>query len=267
MNRLSISHDCGKRTCTPSALRAFIMRQLGGDATTRQYLFDLSIGIIAPVLCLIFDPIVFRSGGFGPATFGSFQLFAYGAIALEIIALAAWLALGARAAKWCNVIGGVLSAGALFSFIIGVVLLPLSVIGLLFGIGVFGFTPFLVAFVYLRNGRRALQSGGAHGRWWRVAALTLLGAWLTFAPPAWAQWRVAQSLAVATSELGGGDEQLAAAAAHRLKHIRWASGADLSPVVWAYAQETDPARKRRLARGYKEATGEDIETRLRILAD
>ena len=205
INRLSIIHDHDTRT--PGALRAFMGRQLGGDATTRQYVFDLAIGIVAPVLCLVFDPVVFRSGGFGSAIFGSFQLFAYGAIALEIAALAAWLALGARAAEWRNVIGGVLSAGALFSFVIGVALLPLSVIGLLFGIGVFGLTPFLVAFVYWRNGRRALQSGGAHGRWGRVAALTLLGAWLTFAPPAWAQWRVARSLAVATFELGSGNWQ------------------------------------------------------------
>jgi len=112
-------------------------------------------GIVLPVACLVFDPVVFRGGFAGGPLLGPFKLFAYALIALEIAALGAWLALRGRAGVWCGPLGGVMTAGALFSLVVGVVLLPFSLLGLMFLIGVLGFSPFLAALVYWRNGGRA----------------------------------------------------------------------------------------------------------------
>jgi hypothetical protein len=56
-------------------------------------------------------------------------------------------------------LGDVLLAGGIFSFLLGLALLPFSLMGLLILIGIFGFTPFITSFVFFRNARRCwLQS-------------------------------------------------------------------------------------------------------------
>src|SRR5918911_1676949 len=118
----------------------FWRRQFLPTATQAQVIFDVVVGIMLPILCLVFDPIVFR-GGFGHegGILKQYQLFAYTVIALEVLTLALWLALGARAGTWLSAIAGILLAGALFSFIIAVVILPFSIFGLIFAfIGALG---------------------------------------------------------------------------------------------------------------------------------
>jgi hypothetical protein len=109
----------------------FLRRQFTGTATRPQIIFDLVVGIILPILCLIFDPIVFRgSFGFGGGLLKSFQLFAYAVIGLEVLTLGLWLMWGEWAGAWRSAIGGVLLAGAFFSFLIAIILLPFSLMGL-----------------------------------------------------------------------------------------------------------------------------------------
>lgn len=60
--------------------------------------------------------------------------------------------------KWFNaVLAGLFMVGAAISLIVGVVLFPLSLIGLIFFIGALGFTPLFAAFVYARNSFRAIN--------------------------------------------------------------------------------------------------------------
>jgi hypothetical protein len=243
----------------------FLRRQFTGTATRPQIIFDLIVGVIVPILCLVFDPIVFRSGfGSRDGILKDWQLFAYIVIGLEVATLALWLALPSRAGAWLSAIGGILLAGAIFSFAIALVILPISLLGLVFYfIGVLGFTPFLTGFIYLRNGRRALGAAGASG----LTGPLLLGIVFVLGVPAVAQWRVSRMVTESVQELIGGDAHQQAAATSRLKYLSWIVSRELDDLVWAYTSATDQARKERLARAYREITGEDIEGRLYILND
>jgi hypothetical protein len=251
----------------------FLRRQFAGNATHPQITFDILVGIVLPVLCLVYDPVFFRGGfvGNGGGILKDFQLFAYSVIGLEVLTLMLWLWWGARAGAWLSAIGGILVAGALFSFTIALVLLPLSLIGLFFYfIGALGFTPFVTAFIYLRNGRRALKAAvGAGGsrRSYGLAGPLLLGVVFALGVPALAQWKVSRMVTESVAELVSGDKHQQAAAAQRLKYAHWIINADLDELVWAYGRSTDQAHKDRLARTYRELTGQDIERRMMILLD
>ncbi len=248
-------------------LREFVRRQFQQETTLARLIFDITVGIVSPILCLIFDPIVFRNGILGQPLAGRFQLFAYSVIAVEIIALAVWLGLGKRAGEWCGVLGGIMLAGALFSTVIGICLLPLSLIGLMFLIGVFGFTPFLTAFIYLRNARRALKVAGAQMTRVGLLITLILGGTLALGAPAFAHWRVGKLIEHSMAEVLDGDDAQAKAAARRLRHVSWFASGEIDQVVWAYGSETDPSRKERLARAYRDITGADVESRLSVLND
>ncbi|MCA1556772.1 MAG: hypothetical protein LC747_08805 [Acidobacteria bacterium] len=242
-------------------------RQFQQETTLARLIFDITVGIVLPILCLTFDPIVFRNGILGQPLAGRFQLFAYSVIAVEIIALAVWLGLGERAGEWCGVLGGIMLAGALFSTIIGICLLPFSLIGLMFLVGVFGFTPFLTAFIYLRNARRALIIAGAQLTLAGLFITLMLGATLALGAPAFAHWRVGKLIESSMAEVLGGDDSQAKTAARRLRQVSWLASGEIDQVAWAYGRETDPARKERLARAYHDITGGDIEHRLLVLND
>jgi hypothetical protein len=253
----------------PDAEQRFWRRQFLATRTRPQITFDVIVGIILPVLCLIFDPIVFRGGFRGEGgILKNFQLFAYTVIALEVLTLAVWLVWGERAGTWSSAIGGILLAGALFSFVIAVAILPLSLLGLMFAfIGALGFTPFVTAFIYLRNGRRALRVANAGARGWEFVGALLLGMVFVLGGPALAQWKVSEMAAQSVRELTGGDRKLAAKAVQRLRYINLITDLDLDELVRAYGRSSDPAYKVRLARVYFEITGQSIEKRQQIMSD
>jgi hypothetical protein len=142
----------------------FCRRQFDDNPTRGQFRFDIAFGLVVPVLCFAFDPIVFHGGAFtDEGVYHRFRLFAYAASAIEMATLACWLFLVRQFPTWSRPAGGVLAAGAFFSFAVGVAILPLSIIGLVFaGIGALGFIPFVTAIVYLRNARRALRLNRAN---------------------------------------------------------------------------------------------------------
>jgi hypothetical protein len=252
----------------PTRRRGFIRRQFEGRATRGQKMFDALVGVALPLVCLYFDPIVFRSTGFGAPVLGGYRVFAYAVIGLEIALLALWLARGERAGEWGGMLGGALLAGALFSLVVGVVLLPFSVAGLVFFfVGALGFSPFLTAFVYWRNGRRALRASAARLEGTRRALALALGATLALGAPAYAHLRVAHAVGRAVGQLAAGDEAQALAATRRLKVFGWIAPVELDSLALAYQREPDAAKKLRLARAYRELTGSDVETRLSILND
>lgn len=255
------------RRSESNALREFLRRQFRGEATLAQIIFDITIGMALPVLCLVFDPLVFRGGLYGAPLAGRFQLFAYALIAIEIIALAVWLSTGARAGEWCGALGGIMFAGAIFSLVVGVCLLPFSLFGLIMLIGALGFTPFLTAFIYLRNARRALKAAGAQMPRGGLFVTLLFGATLALGTPAFAHWRINKLIERSLAEVIDGDDSQSAAAARRLRQLGWFDSAELDQVVWVYGRTTDPQRKERLARAYYKMTGNDIEHRWYVLSD
>ena len=112
---------------------------------------------------------------------------------------------------------------------------------------------------------RAINSGGpASYRSPRVATV-VLSAMIAIGLPGAMQWAiieiVKQSIAVI---LDPNSESIDAPVA-RIKRLHLV--VDTDRIVREYEKETNAARKERLGRGYKEITGEEIETRLRVLND
>jgi hypothetical protein len=143
---------------SPTLRRSFWRRQFDDVMTTKQLCFDVAFGLIIPVLCFVCDPGIFRGWIIRGGLYGRFQFFVYAASLIELTTLACRLFIVERFPAWSRPAGGVMLAGALFSFSLGVAILPLSVLGLaLAGLGALGLIPFVTAVVYLRNGLRALR--------------------------------------------------------------------------------------------------------------
>jgi len=147
--------------------------------------FDVLFGIIFPIGCLVFDPIVFRDlGPCSPAVLGRYQILAYVAVGIGEVTLVLWWLLGQWLAHLHGLIVGICLAGAVFASGVGLFLLPETVIGLMVIIGILGFVPFLTALVY---GRLAY-------RLW-------VGAWAG-QTPRYRLWLVASALVSFTLALG-----------------------------------------------------------------
>lgn len=107
--------------------------QFSEETTPGRNQFDVFFGIIAPILCLIFDPGVFRGGFIGGSGYMSdIKLFAYLSIGLGITVLTIWLSLKLTSRILISAISGIFFAEALLALTIGIVLLPMSLLGLMF---------------------------------------------------------------------------------------------------------------------------------------
>ena len=151
--------DMNSDPVASAGTHGFWSRQFQPSGTPLQCAFDICFGLIAPILCVIYDPAVFRSGGVPSSAFlNTVSLFAYLEIAIGVLALGYYL-LVRRASTFLS---GVLYGGALFSLLLGLAMLPLTLLGLMLLIGVFGFTPFLSGFVFWRNAHRCWQESNIH---------------------------------------------------------------------------------------------------------
>jgi hypothetical protein len=253
----------------PAARLPFWQRQFGPQPTLGQKLFDLMAGVMLPMVCIWFDPIVFNGSerGWG-GMFSAYALGGYLFIFVEVLVLLLWLLLGRRLAVLSGFVGGMLSAGAFFACLLGIALLPLSLIGLMMFIGVLGLSPFVTSFVFLRNGIRALRNGDTPRRprlRWIVA---VLGAALVVGVPAAAQREVNHIVSRLT--LSEGDERPEQRAIE-IQCARWVvrccGAGSVDALVDAYDREEDPDAKKRMADVYHEITGGNIESRLVSLRD
>jgi heme-degrading monooxygenase HmoA len=239
----------------------FWRRQFEGAATEAQVAFDVALGILAPIVCLAMDPIVFKSsGGFwmgGSPMLARYRLFAYmlSLLAFACLALALW-----RRPR-SGLLAGALAVASAFSTGVGLVLLPLSGMGLLMGIGALGFIPFPTAFVYARNAIRALTGPLTGSLAMRAAAGAL--AFLALPCGAHVSSKVVERLALTVILDGGPDARETAARWLR----RFGPLVDPDRLVWAWALEPDAERRQRLSTAYAQITGEDIASRHAFLVD
>lgn len=245
----------------------FWRRQFQLSPTSGQVVFDLSFGVIAPIICFIFDPIVFQSGIGGPPLFPSYQTFVYLFSGFQIFLLCFWLVSGPRSAFANVAIGAVLFSGGLFCAAVGCLLAPYSVLGLLFVVGILGFVPFVTAVVYLRNGWRALNTGLSDIPRFSYVAAFVLGLTLSLSIPALASIRIRSAVANSVDEILHADANHASRAAQKLKVLRFVAAADVDRIVEAYLSESDINRKLILKSCYRQITGEDIEMRAQIIRD
>jgi hypothetical protein len=245
---------------------SFWRRQFAKDGTEQQAVFDFVFCLIAPILCFYFDPVIFKGGLLGEALLQRFQLFAYCVSAVEVSVFLVWVVIGERIGAWSGLIGGTLINGAVFSAIIGVAILPYSLMGLMVGIGVLGFIPFLTAFAYLRVGWRALESRDKTTVGSPVIPL-LVGAILSLTLPALVSLYVTRTTTKSINAILYGNPQQAELAIGQLRRLPFIPEQNLEPLVRAYMSERDPARRNMLKNSYQILTGEDLEQRTAILND
>jgi hypothetical protein len=137
----------------------FWARQFADFETDQQAAFDLIFGLILPVIVLVIDPFVFQGQWFSDQPYlGRLQVFAYLFCALQMGLFLVWRTWQTQLRPISGLLGGALIGGAIFSFLIGLAILPFTLIGLIVLVGVAGFVPFLTALVYLRTGVRAIRA-------------------------------------------------------------------------------------------------------------
>jgi hypothetical protein len=221
------------------------------------------LGIVAPLVAIAAQSTLgdMRLELPGLRFLNLFPLFSYGVVAMEMLTLAVWLKRGGRLGRWTGFVAGVLLAGSLFAGLLGLVLLPFSMIGLLVGIGVLGFVPLATCYVFFRNGVIAYHSAAMGSVFLRVEATVILGGVLVFAIPGVAQSTASLAVRAAVRGVGNGDPHATA----KLQILPAFLYRDR--LVWAYQWEHDAIRRDRLARAFKALCGEDIESRLWRLND
>ncbi len=146
---------------TKTEKESFWRRQFQREPTKAQRKFDWMFGVIMPVVCIYFDLGVFSSHTGGWFLLGAFKPFAYLLSFTAIMAMVAWLIWGQRLKTLNAFLAGLFWVSGVVALIIGVVLFPFSLIGLVFLIGALGFTPFFTGIVYLRNGVRAAKTASS----------------------------------------------------------------------------------------------------------
>jgi len=245
--------------------RSFWKRQFTDTATRPQLVFDVIFGIVMPVICFYFDPGIIRSHyrWDGYLSLGQHAITIYMFSGFAILGLMFWMGLRKQANRYAPLIGGLFVSAATFSFLLGVLMLPASLIGLIIIIGALGFTPFATGLVFLRNGVRAINQTRSSSTGRIQVKMIATAALLAFCVPLVTSWQLGRAADRAVNQIVLSDHSDSALSTAR--HLRWF--ADANPIMSAYANEKDAKRRDRLARAYREITGEDINQRLMILND
>jgi hypothetical protein len=240
----------------------FWARQFAPIPTRAQDRFDIVFAVVLPVLCLAIDPLVFKGDSFGVPLLQDYQLLAYLVCTVEMGLFLTWRTFRRPLVEFAPVFAGVFFAGTIFSVVIGVVILPYSVIGLMFLlIGALGFTPFLTALVFFRNGVRSLRANVNNSTIMFRLAVAALSAALVMGLPFLASIQLERAISASVDTVVAGNVTDAEAAEARLKRFRFIPFKHSGEIATAYALEHDPAKRDVLRRVYKNITGEDIEVR------
>jgi hypothetical protein len=133
-------------------------------------------GILLPLAMLAIDPAVFHGDGIseGPIL-GAFAPGCYFGMLVGMLALAIFLLARPRSA----LLSGTLAGAACFACLLGLVLLPFSLLGLLAnGVGILGLSPFVTALVIGRQAKLAhvhCAASRSPYRFWLGAGLYVAG--------------------------------------------------------------------------------------------
>lgn len=169
-------------------------RQFDSKATNPQKIFDWIFGILLPAICFFFDPIVFETQGLGGAFLGKYKPFAYVLCYFSLFAMSLWLSLGEKLKGLSVFFSGLFLVGGVISLIIGIILLPFSLLGLFIVIGILGFTPLFTAFVFIRNMIRSFHSAESSFKKSRLLTLFFASALISFILPLTVNIQIEKSL-------------------------------------------------------------------------
>ncbi|HEX8247497.1 MAG TPA: hypothetical protein VF599_04875 [Pyrinomonadaceae bacterium] len=236
--------------------KGFRRQQFQKEATESQRNFDWIFGVVLPVICFALDPIVFKSGFGEPSLLGDLKPFAYALSFVSVMAMAAWLIWGARL-KWMNAfLAGLFAVGGLISLVVGIILLPFSLLGLFFLIGILGFTPLFTSIVFLRNAIRAFDTAKPFLERGVLLNSFMLSAIFSLCLPAVLNIQIKSAL----DEIRHGDAQTVRAQAAKLKYV--APLVDFSGFAARHnfrTSQMDEGKRAALAEAYRELTGEKTD--------
>jgi hypothetical protein len=158
------------------------------DRRKQVLIFDFVWGIVMPVVCLVFDPFVFKGDGnldfmgapdaFVRPDWGDFSeaaFIAYPILAWQLAVMAIVLVIGRLRNEWAAAAAGSLLGGMLVALAIGIMLFPLSTLGLLVLWGMLGYTPLFTAFSYGRRAREMWRQATSKMSWQRALFFALIG--------------------------------------------------------------------------------------------
>jgi len=155
----------------------------------RYFLSDLIWGAAIPIVCLVFDPGFFRKWNFEflpshgstlaptplDVTISSGSIFVYTVLGYQILMLLIAMTWGQKVKLSGAYVAGNLALGLVIAMLIGIVLLPFSILGSFMFIGLMGFTPLLTARAFYRRMVQMIQRAYAEENHGRFTWLFLLG--------------------------------------------------------------------------------------------
>jgi hypothetical protein len=214
----------------------------------------LVFGALLPVVFLIVDPAVFRGNALplGGAYLGAFRAFGH----VATVTAALLLLRAAISSGFTRIEAGMLYGAAIVAFALGLVLLPVSLLGaFLFGLGLLGLTPFAASWIYLRNAakRHAFPTGQL------LSPPAVAGIVLFVIVPLSAQ---ITTDGIVRRNVESVDRQQSKDV---LQAMRWIYDAD--GLVQQYQSSKSFEERRRLALAHQVMGGGDIERRIAALND
>lgn len=220
---------------------------------------DFVVGAALPIVLLAIDPVVFlnRLGIVDGPLLGQFKAGCYTATVLFVVSLIWWL----RTGRWPAQLAGVLASGCCFALLVGIMLLPFSLMGImLMGLGLLGLTPFAMAWVY---GRQAVRAFGAAAGMSRRVRQMAIGFVLPIAISVGVHMgtRALYRTALESALANPGKVPPPGIMALRLLSPL----VDLDQIVESYVDESDSARRETYKQVYAAVTGDDIEDRRKEL--
>lgn len=194
------------------------------------------VGTLAPIACLVFDPVVFRGNeklATGHAFLGAWRAFGWTATILAAVMFGVAVVRQRSSAFQA----GMLYAASAVALILGIAMIPVTIVGLVYGIGILGLWPFVAAWLYFKHARTQRAS--------------LLGALAFLAIPAAIQLLTIVAVRWGVAHAGQ------PAGVHVLRGVSVLYDADA--LVERYASSRSPEERRRLAIAYTTMTDRPID--------
>jgi len=186
------------------------------------------VGIVLPIICFVIDPILFSRHGFmaGIGPLEELRVAFYAFVGLECVVL--WLALAGRVGRprVSAVAAGVLFAGGGTSLVLGVLMLPFTVIGVFMVVGVLGFTPFFTGFAYLRTAGLLVDGVAKASSGKRHWGLVIAGALCVILAASAVQFGVNAYTDHVMARLGSPDAAIVDGAISELERFGWLASAN-----------------------------------------
>jgi hypothetical protein len=232
----------------------FWRRQFQQEATPGQRHYDWLFGVVMPAVCFALDPVIFRSGINAKGAFlGTYKPFAYLLSFALIMTMSAWLLWGKKLKVFNGLLSGLFALGGLIALVIGIVIFPLSVLGLLLLIGLLGFVPLFTSVVYLRTAVRAFRSAKPFLTANALTGAFVLGLALSFTVPMLVNLKIYRSLeAMKTSDVAA-----IRANARELRYV--APLVDAGSLAAIYCHSSKDEKYRALVEAYADLTGYRME--------